>query len=205
MNQHLGEMIGKVYKILAKKYHPDANLDNIEESEAKFKEISEAYEILSDEDKRKEYDILLAESRSANSIDVSEFQKLQNYCAQLENEISALNTKIQTQESTNTSRINYNSNNNYDYSSQYNNSPESSAASQGQAQAYEKYQRDQAYTKAYYDTLRSLGYKIKYEKTLKQKLKDLLAIIIAGILMIIIFKIIFLVPAFKQSLFPFLK
>ena len=50
------ETISKVYKFLAKKYHPDANPDNKQEAEEKFKEISEAYEILSNEEKRKEYD-----------------------------------------------------------------------------------------------------------------------------------------------------
>ena len=44
------------YRKLAKKYHPDANLDNQKEAEIKFKEVSEAYEILSDKQKRQMYD-----------------------------------------------------------------------------------------------------------------------------------------------------
>ncbi len=47
--------IKKAYRVLAKKYHPDANPDN-KEAEAKFKEASEAYAILSDRDKRQQYD-----------------------------------------------------------------------------------------------------------------------------------------------------
>lgn len=47
--------IKKAYRKLAKQYHPDANPDN-QEAEAKFKEISEAYEVLGDEQKRKTYD-----------------------------------------------------------------------------------------------------------------------------------------------------
>ena len=46
----------KAYRKLAKKWHPDANPDNKKEAEEKFKEISEAYETLSNPQKRKMYD-----------------------------------------------------------------------------------------------------------------------------------------------------
>lgn len=46
----------KAYRKLAKKYHPDANQENKAEAEAKFKEVNEAYETLSDSQKRKMYD-----------------------------------------------------------------------------------------------------------------------------------------------------
>ncbi len=49
--------IKKAYRKLAMKYHPDRNPDN-KEAEAKFKEIGEAYEVLSDADKRAAYDRL---------------------------------------------------------------------------------------------------------------------------------------------------
>lgn len=47
--------IKKAYYQLAKKYHPDTNKDDPNASK-KFQEVSEAYEILSDDTKRKEYD-----------------------------------------------------------------------------------------------------------------------------------------------------
>ena len=47
--------IKKAHRKLAKKYHPDLNRDNPEAAE-KFKELNEAYEVLSDKDKRAKYD-----------------------------------------------------------------------------------------------------------------------------------------------------
>jgi molecular chaperone DnaJ len=47
--------IKKVYRKLARKYHPDLNPGN-KESESKFKDLSTAYDVLSDPEKRKNYD-----------------------------------------------------------------------------------------------------------------------------------------------------
>src|SRR5512136_580213 len=47
--------IKRAYRRMAMKYHPDKNPGN-KEAEAKFKECAEAYEVLSDAEKRKQYD-----------------------------------------------------------------------------------------------------------------------------------------------------
>jgi DnaJ-class molecular chaperone len=50
--------VKSAYRKLARKWHPDANPGNVKEAEEKFKEISEAYEVLGDAEKRKKYDLL---------------------------------------------------------------------------------------------------------------------------------------------------
>src|SRR3989304_3655115 len=50
------EEIKKAYRKIAMQWHPDKNPDNKKESEEKFKEAAEAYSILSDPQKRSQYD-----------------------------------------------------------------------------------------------------------------------------------------------------
>jgi len=50
------DQIKKAYKKLALQWHPDKNPDNVKVAEEKFKEIGEAYSVLSDPEKRKRYD-----------------------------------------------------------------------------------------------------------------------------------------------------
>lgn len=57
------EEIKKTYRKLAKKYHPDTNPGN-KASEEKFKEASEAYEVLGDQDKKAKYDELYEDMKS---------------------------------------------------------------------------------------------------------------------------------------------
>ena len=57
------DTIRRAYRKLARKYHPDLNSDD--DAEERFKELGEAYEVLSDADKRERYDRLGARWREA--------------------------------------------------------------------------------------------------------------------------------------------
>lgn len=188
------ETIAKVYKFLAKKYHPDANPDNKQEAEEKFKEISEAYEILSNEEKRKQYDEELHDyelSSSPQTVSVEDFMKLSDYCKQLE---SAL--KQSSSEKNNSYAGNYSTvGNAY---SQY--SPQSNQAEeQAREQAYHD-AVNRAYHDTYVNTLKSMGYKIKYKKTFKEHLKNFVTLILSIVATILIIKIALSIPAIQRNL-----
>lgn len=65
------EVIEKAYRVLAKKYHPDLQMpEEKQKAENIMKQINEAYEILSDDEKRKEYDISLMLERKKKEIEI---------------------------------------------------------------------------------------------------------------------------------------
>lgn len=88
------EMIDKAFRVLAKKYHPDVQEESKKAwAESKFKEINEAYEILSNESKRKDYDINFQE------IEELQYQKLTKQNEQLQNLVNQLQNKVSTDDS----------------------------------------------------------------------------------------------------------
>jgi DnaJ-class molecular chaperone len=70
--------IKKIYRSLAKKYHPDTNPGN-KQAEEKFKQISEAYYVLSDPKKRQEYDQFKKSGFAAGAGQASGFQGAQGF------------------------------------------------------------------------------------------------------------------------------
>ncbi len=109
------EVINKAYKTLAKKYHPDSTKENKELAEERFKKISEAYETLSDSEKKKKYDEQL--NITEPIIDINKYNQLVKDNQVLSSEISKLKNNYNT---------NYNhssaQNNNTYFTPQYTNS-----------------------------------------------------------------------------------
>src|SRR5260370_38945564 len=69
--------IKSAYRKLARKHHPDVNPNN-KDAEVKFKEINEAYQVISDPEKRKKYDELGADSERG----ASQAEMLRRYARQ---------------------------------------------------------------------------------------------------------------------------
>lgn len=171
------EVIEKAYRVLAKKYHPDLQLEeNIKDAENKMKQINEAYEILSNDEKRKQYDIELQ--------NIKKEQKRREQIEIQNNQQKTYNEHIRQQEMYNNQKIR---NEQIDYEKEV------------KRQEYNNNQKLQnemkrAYAQAYNDYWRSKGYKIKEPWTLKRFI-ELLKVI--GILAIIIAVIWFFPPTHK--------
>lgn len=106
------EVIEKVYKVLAKKYHPDTTKESDKQaSEEKFKVISEAYEILSDDEKRKKYDLELEQSNP--TISYEEYVNVINQRDSLNTALNNLKNEFIEYKNSNTTNSQYYNNNNY--------------------------------------------------------------------------------------------
>ena len=184
------EVIEKAYKALAKKYHPDANPDNAKEAEEKFKEIGEAYEVLSDVNKKSEYDYQLESYmnnlNNANQYNNEDYNNLMSHTQQLEDELEYIKRNSNTSQ--------YSSDNNSDNNINQKTIDElASSLSNTINEAYSK-----AYHDAYIKRLKDYGYRIKYKKSFKTKLKNFFSGILAVILLTIIMFILWQIPSIKK-------
>lgn len=187
------EIIEKAYRTLAKKYHPDLQTaENRSYAEEKMKKINEAYDILSDEEKRSEYDRKLEEQ------EYKEQQRYQHEQQQTRND--------------NVDNINYyNINQNNMYNQQQNINTETNADKENDwrtqfANLSKKEQRkvikniqkeaNEEYRKQYENYFRNLGFRIKHKWTFK----DLVSIGILLLVLTVIFFILWLIPATHEWL-----
>lgn len=122
------EVIEKAYKVLAKKYHPDTTEEpDKKAAEERFKKISEAYEILSNDEKRKAYDLELEQSNP--SISYEDYQNMMAQRDHLNNAYQNLQNELNHMKNTASSSIQRNPN-------QY----------QSQNQAYQPHQKQSTYS-----------------------------------------------------------
>lgn len=120
------EIIEKAYKTLVKKYHPDLQINEQKiKYEEKIKKINEAYDILSDSEKRKNYDINLKNTE----VSINDYNILYQENLNLKNTLNILEQKITYINNTqkNNNKINYgfnyikNNNKNYNHKNNLNN------------------------------------------------------------------------------------
>ena len=172
------EVITKAYKVLVRKYHPDLEQDEGKKEEAKEKmvRINEAYETLSDDEKRKKYDdtIAILEEKEKKK----QQGKTQNVNRNIDNVNSNNNISI----------------NNIDNANNLNNDTklqEEMQRAEEEIQMHKQNIVNQMY-EDYYNTLRRMGYNVVTVRPLKERIKAYLIAGIVIILLILIYNIPFI-------------
>ena len=177
------EVITKAYKVLVRKYHPDLEQDEGKKEEAKEKmvRINEAYETLSDDEKRKKYDDTIAI--------LEEKERIEKEKKKQQGKIQNVNRNIDNVNNNNNISIN-----NIDNANNLNNDTklqEEMQRAEEEIQMHKQNIVNQMY-EDYYNTLRRMGYKVVTVRPLKERIK---AYVIAGIvilLLILIYNIPFI-------------
>lgn len=169
------EIIEKAYKTLVKKYHPDLQQDeNKNKYEEKIKKINEAYDILSDPEKRKKYDLNLKNTE----ISINDYNSLYQENINLKNNLNILKEKLNY---LNNIKNNYEKNN-----LNYNNL-------QNNKNNYKK-------NNINYNDINYTNYFSNFFVNIKNKLKDLFAFFITILIIIFIFFILWHIPFTKNYL-----
>lgn len=183
------EVIDRAYRVLAKKYHPDLQVENKKESEEKMKQINEAYETLMNNEKREEYDKQLEQERNKNKnvvgADTSAEQQRST-----RNPEASVEPKRYTRNVTEDEEINPNLKNMTE--------KEAKIELKIQRRNRIKLEREKRrrYLEAYDDYLISRGYRIRYRWTFKKVIQLILTIIIT----ILVLYLLWLIPPIKKTL-----
>ena len=170
------EVIEKAYKTLAKKYHPDLQEESKQqESAEKMKKINEAYEVLSNDFKRAEYDEQMLNEMSQNeAISREEQERIlqENYALKQQlNNIGNNNQAMDEGTFTNITNI---------LNEEIRNA------------------RQQAYHDAYIQDMRNRGYKIRYTHDFKYYFKLIVSILITVCVLFLVYQIPFVKNFFRE-------
>ena len=175
------EIIEKAYKTLAKKYHPDLQEENNKrEAEEILKEINEAYEILSNPDKKALYDQNLKDE----TISQEDYEKMYVQNEKLKEALNNLKNNTNNNQYSNINQENFDAIKKEERELEY---------KRGQLQYQEQMEqaRQKAYHDAYIQDLKNRGYRIRYKKSLKDYIKGFITIILTIIILIILWQIPF--------------
>jgi len=185
------EVITKAYKVLVRKYHPDLEQDEGKKEEAKEKmvRINEAYETLSDDEKRKKYDDTIAILEEKERI-AKEKERQQSKTQNVNNNRNInVNRNIDNVNSNNNININ-----NIDNDNNLNNDTklqEEMQRAEEEIQMHKQNIVNQMY-EDYYNTLRRMGYNVVTVRPLKERIKAYLIAGIVILLLILIYNIPFI-------------
>lgn len=181
------EVITKAYKVLVRKYHPDLEQDEGKKEEAKEKmvRINEAYETLSDDEKRKKYDDTIAILEENGRI-AKEKERQQSKTQNINNNRNINVNKNTVDVNTNINNIDNRNNLNNDTKLQ-----EEMQRAEEEIQMHKQNIVNQMY-EDYYNTLRRMGYNVVTVRPLKERIKAYLIAGIVIILLILIYNIPFI-------------
>lgn len=187
------EVITKAYKVLVRKYHPDLEQDETKKEEMKQKmvKINEAYEILSDEEKRKKYDekiLMLEESERLEEERKRSFQNKRKI--QRENQNYNRNININEVVDNSDSVINISENQKKIILQ------EQLLKAEEEIQIHKQNIVNQMY-EDYYNTLRRMGYKVVFKRPLKERIVTYLVFAVVLIMLVLIYNI----PFVRMSIF----
>ena len=176
------EIIEKAYKTLAKKYHPDLQEEsNKKEAEEILKEINEAYEILSNPDKKALYD----QNLKNETISQEDYEKMYVQNEELKEELNNLKNNTPNTQYSNINQENFEAIKKEEQELEY-------KRRQLQYQEQIEQARQKAYHDAYIQDLKNRGYRIKYKKSFKDYLKGIISIIIVIIILILLWHVPFI-------------
>ena len=192
------EIIEKAYKTLVKKYHPDLQIaEEKNKYEEKIKKINEAYDILSNSEKRKNYDLNLKNTE----ISIDNYNALYQENINLKNNLKILKEKL--------NNLNNIPNNNYEKNNCENNNYENNNYQKNNKNNYSENIINNNFNSNNNDKLYYIKMNIKniynnlklnFLYYLNKLIKDLIALIITILILIFIFSILKHIPFTKNYL-----